>query len=151
MDTNIIIEEKPSFTLVGIGRDFSKENSFSEIPKYWDEFMSSDRPPIKGRFGICIDKETDLRYFIADIYYPWISMLPNLEPVTFEAGLWAMFSADGPLPDSLQEVTTYVWKEWIPGNKEYELRADYNIEFYPHDVMDLEYTHSEIWLPVKKR
>ena len=62
-----------------------------------------------------------------------------------------MLSADGSLPESLQKVDTFVWKEWMPQNKEYDLCADYSIEFYPHDVRDSEYTHSEIWVPVKKK
>ena len=151
MDANIIIEEKPAFTLIGIGRDFSKDDSFNKIPEFWDEFLSLDRQPIKGRFGVCIDKDNSIRYLIADIFYPWESVPRSLEPITFEAGMWAMFSADGPLPDSLQKVTSFVWKEWVPGNKEYDLRVDYSIEFYPHDVRDSEYTHSEIWLPVRKK
>ena len=43
MDAHIIIEEKAAFTLIGIGRDFSKDDSFNKISEFWDEFLSSDR------------------------------------------------------------------------------------------------------------
>ena len=33
---------------------------------------------------------------------------------TFTESDWAMFSAKGPLPDSLQELNTKVWQEWYP-------------------------------------
>ena len=82
MNVDVIIEEKPAFTLIGTGRDFTKDSSLAQIQEYWDEFVASDNQPIKGRFGICIDKEDSIRYLIADIYYPWISVLPGMEPLT---------------------------------------------------------------------
>lgn len=127
-----------------------KENCYAHIPKYWNEYIALDRKPFKGQFGVCIDRDKTIHYLIADIYYPWISAMSEWESVTFEAGLWAMFSADGSLPESLQKVDTYVWEEWVTDNKEYILRANYNLEFYPHEKRDSEYTHSEIWVPVRK-
>ena len=146
-----IIENKPAFTLMGVGRDFKKENRYAEIPQFWNAYMAEDSHPFEGQFGICLDMEDAIRYLIADIYYPWIAVLPGWEPVTFEAGEWAMFPVDGPLPDALQKVNTYAWSKWVPENKEYKLRANYSLEFYPHQVRDSKYTHSEIWLPVRRR
>ena len=34
--------------------------------------------------------------------------------MTFPESDWAMFSAKGPLPGSLQALNTQVWQEWYP-------------------------------------
>jgi len=150
-DTNLIIEEKPAFTLVGIVKDFAYERCFQDIPLYWREFLSNPEKPVRGEYGVCINKDNCMRYMIADVYNPHQTLFAFHEVVSFEAGLWAMFSATGPLPEALQEVTDFVWKKWVPGNREYEVADNRSIEFYPHTVRDSEYTHSEIWLPISKK
>lgn len=44
------IEEKETFTVTGIGKDFALENCYSQIPLFWQE----DRGAIKGVFGVCL-------------------------------------------------------------------------------------------------
>ena len=44
------IEEKETFTVTGIGKDFALENCYSQIPLIWQE----DRGAIKGVFGVCL-------------------------------------------------------------------------------------------------
>lgn len=147
----LIIERKAAFTLIGIGRNFLKENCYSEIPKFWDEYLTSKERPFQGEFGVCIDKDDAIHYLIADVYSPSTAVLPGWETVTFEEGEWAMFMVNGPLPGSLQTVNTYVWGKWVPENRKYRLRTNYSIEYYPHTVRDTAYTHSEIWLPVSQK
>lgn len=65
---------------------------------------------------------------------------------------WAKFKCIGPLPESMQTVNTQIWKEWLPGNSEYELAGYYNIEWYSAEGSgnDSDY-HSAIWIPVKRK
>ena len=62
---------------------------------------------------------------------------------------WAKFRCKGPLPGALQAVNTRIFSEWLPGNTEYELAHEANIEWYaPGDPQDAGY-ESDIWVPVK--
>lgn len=55
-----------------------------------------------------------------------------------------MFPCRGQLPEALQNVNTRIWREWLPGCREYRLGGNCNIEFY------VEPEYSEIWVPVEK-
>ena len=69
----------------------------------------------------------------------------------FPAGKWAIFDCVGPCPEKLQELNTKIFKEWLPLNKEFELRGDGNIEWYDcvnGEKSDADY-HTQIWLPIK--
>ena len=53
----------------------------------------------------------------------------------------------------LQDVNTRIFKEWLPGNPDWELCGNASAEWY--DCMNGEKTdqdyHSAIWIPVKKK
>lgn len=64
---------------------------------------------------------------------------------------WAKFRCVGPLPAALQTVNTKIFKEWLPGNTEFEIAMGANIEWYQRgDMSALEY-ESGIWLPVIRK
>ena len=65
------IVEKSAFTVVGVKKSFNSETSYTEIPKFWDEW-ASDMKGLKGMFGVCSDMDgTNFDYWIADLYMPW--------------------------------------------------------------------------------
>ena len=140
------ILEKESFTIVGVGRRFNGETSYTEIPKFWDEYYESwAKKGMSGMFGACIDcNGNDFDYYIADLYLPWKEIPEGCKTVTFESGSWAVFPWKGECPEALQAVNTWVWSQWLPSVKDYEMRADYNLEVYLSD------TEGEIWVPVRK-
>ena len=43
---------------------------------------------------------------------------------------WAIFDCYGPCPKALQDVNTKIWKEWLPGNPDFEFPGRVNIEWY---------------------
>lgn len=147
------IEEKPQFTVVGLSRYFNAETSYQEIPKFWCEAMAMPELPLCGTFGICLDLDEDSKefeYLIADIYLPWQAIPENCVTKVIPASTWAVFPCRGPLPDTLQDVNTRMWSEWLPGCRNYRLAANLNIEFYTPMPEDPKDTYSEIWLPVEK-
>ncbi|MDE6976564.1 MAG: effector binding domain-containing protein, partial [Lachnospiraceae bacterium] len=94
--------------------------------------------------GVC-------RYLIAGIY--WGGNVPEgMKVVEIPACVWAKFKCTGPMPEAIQKVNTRIYKEWLPGNTEYELADDLNIEWYSNqgDVTDDDY-ESAVWIPVKKK
>ena len=57
----------------------------------------------------------------------------------------------GPLPGALQSLNTKIFKEWLPGNADWEISMGMNIEYYMEgDSSSADY-HAAIWIPVKKK
>ena len=145
MDYRIV--EKAAFTVVGFGRRFNGETSYVEVPKFWDEHYENGRDKvIEGMFGVCLDGDGEsFEYLIADMYLPWKDIPDGCITKSIDAATWAVFPWKGQCPEALQEVNTYIWSEWLPSSKEYELSANCNLEVY------LSMEHGEIWLPVKRK
>ena len=147
------IAEKPAFTVMGIKRMFNDDTSYQEIPRFWQEVMRSPNKPVCGMYGVCMDlteNEGEFEYLIADNYVPWEEIPEDCEARTIPASLWAVFPCRGSLPETLQDVNTRMWSEWLPACKSYRLAGNYNIEMYAPPAEKPEDTYSEIWLPVEK-
>ena len=143
------IVEKPQFTLVGMSRMFNSDTSYQEIPKFWGEVMG--KCPLMGMYGVCIDADgKDFEYLIADNYIPWQEIPEGCVAKVIPASTWAVFPCRGPLPQTLQDVNTRMWSEWLPNCKNYRLAANLNIEMYAPPAENPEDTYSEIWLPVER-
>ncbi|MCR4814999.1 MAG: helix-turn-helix domain-containing protein [Lachnospiraceae bacterium] len=144
------IVEKAAFTVVGIKKSFNSETSYTEIPKFWDEW-ASDMKGLKGMFGVCSDMDgTNFDYWIADLYMPWEEYPEECSTYQIPGGLWALFKCVGPLPGSMQTVNTQIWSEWLPSLKEYELAGNYSLEFYLPPAKNPADTVSYIAIPLKK-
>lgn len=147
------ILEKATFTVMGKSRRFCSDTSYEEIPKFWQEHMSSgDNKIVCGMYGICLDGDgKNFDYLIADNYLPWNEIPEGYVTKVIPAGTWAVFPCRGALPKALQDVNTKIWSEWLPNCKEYKLAGNYNLEVYltpPQENPDDYY--SEIWVPVIK-
>lgn len=156
--------------LIGFEKEFSFDNSYQEIPKYWDEICDkhckriyAGEDPITpeekaivdnciGEYALCMDGDhKTFKYMIAGKYSGG-EVPKGMKLVELERGDWAVFDCYGPNPKTLQATNTKIFEEWIPNNNEYEVRANYNIEWYDcmGDMNDANY-HAAIWLPVKKK
>lgn len=147
------IVDKPQFTLVGLSRMFNSDTSYREIPKFWDEVMGMESCPVMGMYGICMDldeNDKDFEYLIADNYIPWAEIPAGCVTKVIPASTWAVFPCRGPLPQTLQDVNTRMWSEWLPNCKNYRLAANLNIEMYAPTDENPENAYCEIWLPVEK-
>ena len=160
------------FKVIGFQKEFTYEEAYREIPKYWDEICSKYADPVYagnppanayekaivdnciGEYGVCIDDlgEGKFRYLIAGKYSGG-EVPEGMVLYEFPMGDWAVFDCVGPIPDTLQSVNTRIFKEWLPGNPDYEIAGNANIEWY--DCVNGEKTdpdyHSAIWIPVKKK
>ncbi|MBR4374950.1 MAG: AraC family transcriptional regulator [Treponema sp.] len=156
--------------VIGFERIFDSENSYQEIPKFWNEFFekySGDSLPDSasedkiekavrqnniGEYGICIDDigGGKFRYLIAGEYSGG-EVPDGLTVYEFPKCDWAVFDCFGPLPKTLQETNTRIFKEWLPGNPEFDFFGNANIEWYGKgDTAGADY-HSAIWIPVGKK
>ena len=160
------------FRLIGFQKEFTYEEAYSEIPRFWDETCEryacnvyAGDPPANpceqalvdnciGEYGVCID---DLgggrfRYLIAGKYTGG-PVPEGMVLYEFPRGEWAVFDCVGPNPQTLQSVNTRIFREWLPGNQTYELSGNATVEWYDcihGEKNDPDY-HSAIWVPVKRK
>lgn len=145
------IVEKEQFTIIGKRRRFKTENSYAEIPKFWQEWMKSGDKTLLGMYGLCqMTGKDEFDYYIADNYVPQNEIPDGYETKVIPAGTWAVFPCRGALPKALQDVNTKIWSEWLPSCKAYRLAGDYDIEMYTQQHENPDDDYSEIWIPVQK-
>ena len=169
-EMKVNITPKFSMKLIGFEKEFSFDNSYEMIPKFWDEICEkyckriyagekAETPEEKaivdnciGEYAICLDGDAKkFKYMIAGRYTGG-DVPKGMKLIELEQGDWAVFDCIGPNPKTLQSVNTQVFNEWLPNNEEYKIRANYNIEWYDcsGDMNDPEY-HSAIWVPITKK
>lgn len=169
---DFIVEKMESWQVIGVEREFSPDSSYQEIPKFWDEFIKAHCEPLWagkqpesalekavcecniGEFGVCIEEgasPSKFRYLIAG-KYDGREVPEGLTVYTLPTLEWAKFRCSGPMPESLQSVNTKIFREWLPGNPEYEIAWSADIEWYSmeKDTSAPDY-ESEIWIPVKHK
>jgi len=73
----------------------------------------------------------------------------DLEQLTIEESLWAIFPNQGPFPATLQETTAKIYSEWLPSS-DYEITDLPGISFTKHNGTSKN-VYSEIWMPVKEK
>lgn len=168
---NLIIEKMTSFKIIGFEREMNYETSYLEIPKFWDEMAEKYLIPtwikqnnndeiarcIKnnkiGEFGLCIEDGNDSRFtYIVGGKYLGGDIPSGMRVFEIPELTWAKFNVIGPMPDAIQKVNTYIFREWLPNNYEYKIAKGYNIEWYSEsgDIHDSDY-QSGIWIPIIKK
>ena len=149
------IEKKPAFKVMGVSKDIDYANSYSIVPKFWDEVYANPDNKIMGQYGICDDTipGDKFRYYIADNYDEKLAREEGYEVKEIPEYTWAVFPCRGAMPQALQSVNTQVFNEWLPASN-YEIADGFNIEYYTDETkyklgaQDPDY-YSEIWVPVK--
>lgn len=158
--------------VIGFQKIFDNETAYEEIPKFWDEICEkyaknvyAGKQPANtyekaivdnciGEYGVCIGDLGDgrFRYLVAGKYTGG-EVPEGMFVYEFPQGEWAVFDCYGPIPKALQDMNTRIFKEWLPGNPDWELCGNASAEWY--DCMNGEKTdsdyHSAIWIPVKKK
>ena len=128
---NVTYEHKPAMTFIGFSTSIRPQEGYQKCPEFWDreyarkyarlwQTMQPETPVEKailengvGLFAICDEKKGSFEYWIAGLYQG--GQVPEgLKLYTFPEGDWAMFSAKGPLPGSLQSLNTQIWQERYP-------------------------------------
>lgn len=145
------IVEKAQFTVTGVVRRFNIKTSYTEVPKFWQEHMSS--PAVKdicGTYGICLDDTPDFSYMIADDYVPRKGVADGAQVKVIPASAWAVFPCKGALPGSIQKLSKHIYSEWLPSNGKYKKAGAVEIEYYPQPCNNTGDDYCEIWIQVEK-
>ena len=160
------------FKVIGFQKVFDNETAYDEIPKFWDEICEKYAASVYagnapanpyekalmdnciGEYGVCIDDIGDgkFRYLVAGKYTGG-DVPEGMTVYEFPRSDWAVFDCIGPIPKALQTVNTRIFREWLPGNLDYELCGNASVEWYDcvnGEKSDPDY-HSAIWVPVRKK
>lgn len=164
------LEKRQSMQMIGLGRIFSYDTSYQDIPKFWCEFCSryctqdTPAPPeeqairqtiaecIVGEFGVCVEDIDDgehFHYYIAGAYQGG-AVPEGMSVFEIPASEWAKFNCIGRIPQNLQTVNTRIFSEWLPGNQEFEMSMPMNIEWYSNGDTNSDDYVSAVWIPVKR-
>lgn len=165
---NVTYEHKPAMTFIGFSTSIRPEEGYQKCPEFWDKEYSQKyarlwqtmqpETPVEqailengvGLFAICDEKEGSFEYWIAGLYKGG-HVPEGLKLYTFPESDWAMFSAKGALPKSLQDLNTQVWQEWYPKEgQKYMGNGNAMLEVYsPGDMQSPDY-ECGIWVPICK-
>ena len=149
------IKPMEAFTVIGKAREFDMENSFAEIPRFWDAYYAQNPcPPVRGCLGVCresLDGSGRFTYIIADPCEPDAPVPEGYERFAIPAFTWAVFEGQGAMPDALQSLNRRILTEWLPANGEFDLAGGWNVESYSVGDMQSEAYRFELWIPVKRK
>ncbi len=162
---NYRIESWPSFTAAGFRHPIKTGQAFDAVPGIWEKawldgsmnrltglFTRADMRPA-GYLGIAIGGQwgasEDMDYFIGvtnHVDAPNCARVPvpdGMEEAEFKAATWVMITADGELPDAVQNVIRQFYSQWLPGSG-YQPDDLPLIECYMQD------SRQEVWIAVRK-
>ena len=159
-------EHKSAMTLIGFSTMIRPDEGYVKCPEFWDKeytqkyarLWQTGRPETPtekailensiGMFAICEEKEDGFEYWIAGLYKGG-EVPEGLALYPFPESDWAMFSAKGPLPGSLQTLNTYVWQEWYPNEgKKFMGNGNAMLEVYSAGDMQSPDYECGIWVPI---
>ena len=163
----VIYEHKSAMTLIGFSTTIRPDEGYVKCPEFWDKEYAQKyarlfqtmvpETPIEqailengiGMFAICDEKADGFEYWIAGLYQGG-EVPEGLALYSFPESDWAVFSAKGALPSSLQTLNTYVWTEWYPNESgQYMRYGSAMLEVYTPGNMQAPDYECGIWVPVE--
>ena len=165
---DVTYEKKEAMTFIGYHTEIRPEEAYRKCPEFWDvEYAAKyarlwqTMKPVNdvekailenniGMYAICAESECGFTYWIAGLYQGG-EVPEGLELYSFPESYWAMFTARGPMPGSLQTLNTAVWQEWFPNEgQKYHANGSATLEVYSAgDPQSPDY-ECGIWVPVQE-
>ncbi len=162
INVNYSIIEKQSFLVAGkglvLGNDI--ESNQKRIPAFWDKVCSerciesilNERLVNPGiTLGICLDftEIGEFTYFIGVEVDKKEDIPDGLEIKEIPSAKYAVFTAKGPLPGSVQQALGEIYGNWFPSS-DYERAEKPDFEWYDISRMKTpETTEVDLYIPVK--
>jgi AraC family transcriptional regulator len=156
MEPKII--KKDAFTVIGAGlkTTLSDETDFGEIPKFWEKVLRDgliDMIPNKKHpdtvLGISMNIQPDgsFLYIIGAEVSSAADISESMVCKTVPAAEYAVFTARGQIPGSIQETSKYIYKEWLP-NSGYKRAETAEFELYDERCQRGEKSEVDIYIPI---
>ncbi|WP_028609764.1 AraC family transcriptional regulator [Paenibacillus harenae] len=165
IEMNYRIEEKDAFRIVGIMKrvpiQFNGVNP--EIAKMWESLNEEKILSLKSLSNIeprglisasanfseeRMEEKGGLDHYIGAVTTK--ECPDGLASLEVAASSWAVFTAVGPFPETLQNVWGRIYSEWFPSSN-YELAEGPEMLWNEHKDVTSPTYKSEIWIPVAKK
>lgn len=156
------IKSVPSFKVVGYKIDTTSVDgkNFEDIPKFWQKILQNDcsllreikdviNPEIS--YGICSNMKEDgsFNYIIGFEVSTSKRATEKMHIETIPEAKYAVFTAKGQMPESIQSAVKYAYGEWLPKSG-YELTSTADFELYDEARMvNPKSTECDIYIPIK--
>ena len=152
------IISKESFHIIGVELKTTTQDgkNFVEIPQFWEKVLEEGQiekiPDKKFQdtvLGICMDFEPGGRflYIIGSEVTSTENTPENMVCRKIPAGKYAIFTARGKMPGSIQETFKYIYQEWLP-NSGYQHANSADFELYDKRCHDAENPEVDIYVPI---
>ncbi len=148
------------FTVIGMTvRTRADGSNTKDIPLLWDRYIQSGGPKkIPGTaepwtsIGACGKAEADgyFTYIAGELVVSEGDVPDDMETWTIPAATYAVFSAEGPVPNAIQDLWKYIYGTWLPASKEWDRAETEDFELYD-DRMHASPPVVDIYIPVKKK
>ncbi len=157
--TKPVFIRKDDFPVIGYElRTTTQEGkNFREIPEFWDKIIQEkgiERIPNRKypnvTLGICMDFREDgsFCYLIASEVSSEKDIPEGMTLKQVPAAEYAVFTARGEMPESIQETVKYIYREWLP-HSNYMRTAGAEFELYDERCEREENPEVDIYVPVK--
>ena len=156
MEPKII--SKKAFPVIGIElKTTTREGkNFIEIPQFWQQVIQKEQIkniPNKKQpetvLGICMDFEADgtFSYIIGSEVAHTDDVPEDMVIKQIPDAEYAVFTARGKMPDSIQNTTKYIYQEWLPKSK-YQHANSPEFELYDERSDDSKNSEVDIYIPI---
>lgn len=153
-----VIVSKESFPIIGIElRTTTRDGmNFIEISQFWEKVLKKgpiakipDRKSPDAILGICMDFESDgsFSYVIGAEVTSTENTPDDMVCRTIPGAKYAVFTARGKMPDSIQDVTKYIYQKWLP-NSEVQRANSADFELYDERFNAEENAEVDIYVPI---
>ena len=147
-----------SFPIIGIELSTTTRDglNFIEIPQFWEKVLGKgqiakipDRKSPDTILGICMDFESDgsFSYVIGAEVASTENTPDDMVCRTIPDAKYAVFTARGKMPDSIQDVTKYIYQKWLPSS-EFQRANSADFELYDERFDDEENAEVDIYVPI---
>lgn len=151
---------------IGIAKEIKMSEGQFECPKFWHEFterfimtMREDVPltpqqeaiqkNMIGEFGLCIcDMKKDTFQYVIAGKYAGGDVPEEFSLYELPEGRWLKFTFEGGM-EGFHRQYTEVYSKFLPEHPEYEVRMDYNAEWYEGMDMNAPDYRCGLMLPLK--
>ena len=130
--------------------------NFVEIPQFWQQVIQKkqiNNIPNKKQpdivLGICMDfrADGDFSYIIGSEVTNADNVPEDMVSRKIPEANYAVFTARGKMPDSIQHATKYIYREWLPKSK-YQHAHSPEFELYDERSGDSENAEVDIYIPI---
>lgn len=163
---NYKIEQWPAFTISGIRKRMNTDEAFQIIPQLWEtagsdgtmqrlfELLSQADMRPAGLLGVSAGGQwgnsEEMDYYLGVTTHvdspDCAKVIPHdsMDALSLSKATWAIFEANGSLPEAVQNIYKKFYTEWLP-NSGYDLDDLPVIECYLQD------NKQEVWIAIKPR